>query len=49
MEITDDLKAMGLDYDDDFEVHLIIRDVNGEPVDENIFSHDTIIHVPAKG
>jgi hypothetical protein len=49
MEITEALADLGLHYDDDFEVHLEITDVHGNPVDENTFSHENIIFVPGSG
>ena len=49
LEITEQLEQLGINYDDDFEVHLLIEDVNGLIWDENEFHHSTIIHEPAQG
>nr|DAZ89886.1 TPA_exp: hemocyanin 1 [Littorina saxatilis] len=48
LEITDALSALGLRYDDDFEVHLHIVDVTGKQWPEDTFSHSTILHSPAQ-
>ena len=49
VEITDALASVGLNYDDDFLVHLDITDVYGQNWDEGTFSHTTIIFDPAHG
>ena len=49
LEITEALTALGLNYDDDFEVHVDITDSNGNKLSENTYSHDTILHEPAHG
>ena len=49
LEITEALTALGLNYDDEFEVHLDITDVENNKLSENTFSHDTILHQESQG
>lgn len=49
LEITDALSALGLRYDDEFEVHLDITDVDNNKLPEDTFSHGTILHQEAQG
>ena len=49
LEITKALSDLGLNYDDEFEVHLDITDQDNNPLPENTFGHDTILHQAAKG
>ena len=49
MEITDALSKLGLRYDDDFEVHMAIKDMEGNDLSEDTYSHHDIIHVPGQG
>lgn len=49
LEITKTLSDLGLRYDDDFTVHLDIRDENNNQLPEDTFSHSTILYQDAKG
>ena len=49
LEITEALTSLGLNYDDEFEVHLDITDVENNKLPENTFSHDTILHEESQG
>ena len=49
LEITEALTALGLNYDDEFEVYLDITDVENNKLPENTFSHDTILHEESQG
>ena len=49
LEITKALSDLGLNYDDEFEVHLDIMDQDNNPLPEDTFGHDTILHQAAKG